>query len=174
MIGIEIRLSLRLLTEMIVNPNNTVSQTNPFSLKGRELQKYNLLKYRVISAVLDYIATMNGTILPGMRQPEAFPEDSIYQMLLGCGIISRGKYDTADYNRIMSDMCYMGLIKMSNGYIFMTPYTIEAYTKQTFHQIFASLLTAEDSRKLGHRTLVVSALALIVALASLCISIFPS
>ena len=150
MIGIEIRLTLRLLTEMIVNPNNnTVSQTNPFSLCGRKLQKYNLLKYRVISAVLDYIATMNGTILPGMRQPEAFPEDSIYQMLLGCGIISRGKYDTADYNRIMSDMCYMGLIKMSNGYIFMTPYTIEAYTKQTFHQIFASLLAAEDSRKLG-------------------------
>ncbi len=67
---------------MIVNPNNnTVSQTNPFSLCGRKLQKYNLLKYRVISAVLDYIATMNGTILPGMRQPEAFPEDSIYQII---------------------------------------------------------------------------------------------
>ena len=95
-------------------------------------------------------------------------------MLLGCGIISRGKYDTADYNRIMADMCYMGLIVMDRGYICMTPYTIEAYRNQTFHQIFASLLAAEDSRNLGHRTLVVSVLALAVALASICISIFQS
>lgn len=159
---------------MITNPDNTISQTNPFSLRGRRLQKYNLLKYRMISAILDYMATMNGTILPGMRQPEAFDEQGIFKMLLGTGIISENKYRIADYNRILADMCYMGLIKMNSGYICMTPYTIEAYTKQTFHQIFASLLTAEDSRKLGHRTLVVSALALIVALASLCISIFPS
>lgn len=155
---------------MIANSNNTIPQTNPFALSGRKLQKYNLLKYRVISAVLDYIATMNGTVLPGMRQPEAFLEDCIYKMLVGCGIISRGKYDTANYNRIMADMCYMGLITMNNGYICMTPYTIEAYRDQTFHQISTSLLAAEDSRKLGHRTLIVSAIALIVSLASLYIT----
>ncbi|MBD5584620.1 MAG: hypothetical protein HDQ88_06015 [Clostridia bacterium] len=66
----------------------------------------------------------------------------------------------------------MGLIRWDNGYIRMTAYTIEAYTKQTFHQIYASLLTAEDSRKLGHRTLIVSALALIVSLVSLSLTYF--
>ncbi len=157
---------------MIVSPNNTIQQTNPFSLSGRRLQKYNLLKYRMISAILDYMATMNGTVLPGMRQPETFDERNIYKMLLGTSIISENKYRIADYNRILADMCYMGLIKMNGGYICMTPYAIEAYTKQTFHQIFASLLTAEDSRKLGHQTLVVSALALVVALASLFVSMF--
>lgn len=158
---------------MIINKsNNTIPQTNPFLLSGRKLQKYNLLKYHMITAVLDYIATENGTILPGMRQPEAFMEDSIYKMLINSDIIEENH--AADYNRIMSDMCYMGLIKMNNGYIFMTPYTIEAYTKQTFHQIFASLLAAEDSRKLGYRTLVVSAIALIVSLVSLCIPIIKN
>lgn len=157
---------------MIVSSNNTIQQTNPFSLRGRRLQKYNLLKYRMISAILDYMATMNGTVLPGMHQPEAFDERNIYKMLLGTGIISENKYRIADYNRILADMCYMGLIRMTDGYICMTPYTIEAYSKQTFHQIFASLLMAEDSRKLGHRTLVVSGLALVAALASLFVSIF--
>lgn len=157
---------------MIVSPNNTIQQTDPFSLSGRRLRKYNLLKYRMLSAILDYMATMNGPVLPGMHQPEAFDERNIYKMLLGTGILSENKYRIADYNRILADMCYMGLIRMTDGYICMTPYTIEAYSKQTFHQIFTSLLTAEDSRKLGHRTLVVSALAFVVALASLFVSMF--
>lgn len=63
------------------------------------------------------------------------------------------------------------LITMNNGYICMTPYTIEAYRNQTFHQISATLLAAEDYRKLGHRTLVVSVLALAVALTSVYISL---
>jgi hypothetical protein len=62
---------------MIVSPNNTIQQTNPFSLSGRRLRKYNLLKYRMISAILDYMATMNGTVLPGMHQPETFDERHI-------------------------------------------------------------------------------------------------
>lgn len=152
---------------MIISPNNTIQQTNPFSLSGRRLQKYNLLKYRMISAILDYMATMNGTVLPGMQQPEAFDERNIYKMLLGTSIISENKYRIAEYNRILADMCYMGLIRMIDGYICMTPYTIEAYSKQTFHQIFSSLLTAEDSRKLGHRTLIISSIALIVSVGSL-------
>lgn len=93
-------------------------------------------------------------------------------MLLVTGIISENKYRIADYNRILADMCYMGLMRMADDYIYMTPYTIEAYSKQIFHQIFTSLLTAEDSRKLGHRTLVISALAFVVALASLFVSMF--
>jgi hypothetical protein len=51
---------------MIVSSNNTIQQTNPFSLRGRRLKKYNLLKYRMISAILDYMATMKGFMLPGM------------------------------------------------------------------------------------------------------------
>lgn len=155
---------------MIVSANNTIQQTNPFSLRGRRLQKYNLLKYCMISAILDYMATMNGTVLHGMQQPEAFDERNIYKMLLGTGIISKNKFRLADYNRILAEMCYMGLIRMIDGYICMTPYTIEAYSKQTFHQIFASLLTVEDFRKLGHRTLVVSAIALLVSLVSLLVA----
>lgn len=152
---------------MIVSDHNTTPMTNPFSLKGRKLQRYNLLKYQVICAILDYMATINGTVLPGMSQPSCFEEQKVLDVLLGNGIMKRGKYQDADYNRILSDMCYMGLIKLSNGYIYMTPYTIEAYSKQTFHQVFASLLAAEDSRRLGHRTLIISAIALIVSLSSL-------
>lgn len=147
--------------------------TNPFSLSGRELQRYNLLKYQVICAILDYMATINGTVIPGMAQPTYFEEQKILDVLRGNGILKHGKYQDADYNRILSDMCYMGLIKLSNGYVFMTQYSIEAYSKQTFHQIFASLLAAEDSRKLGHRTLVVSVIALVVSLSSLLVAALP-
>lgn len=157
---------------MIIYSNDTVPQTNPFCLSGRKLQKFNLLKYRVICAILDYIATMNGTIVPGAIQPDIFEEKRIFDILLKYRIIKRGRFHDADYNRIIADMCYMGLIRFDNGYIRMTPYTIEAYSKQTFHQIYASLLTAEDSRKLGHRTLIVSALALIVSLVSLFFTFF--
>lgn len=90
---------------MIVSPNNTIQQTDPFSLSGRRLRKYNLLKYRMLSAILDYMATMNGPVLPGMHQPEAFDERHIYNML-GTGILSENKYRIADYNRILADMCY--------------------------------------------------------------------
>lgn len=157
---------------MIVYSNNSVPQTNPFCLSGRKLQKFNLLKYRVICAILDYIATMNGTIMPGSVQPEIFEKKCIFDTLLHNKIIKRGRIQDADYNRIIADMCYMGLIRLDKGYIIMTPYTIEAYSKQTFHQIYASLLTTEDSHKLGHRTLIVSALALIVSLVSLLITFF--
>ena len=156
---------------MIVKPNNTIPQTNPFCLSGRNLQKFTLLKYRVICAILDYIATINGTIIPGSPKTEIFNENNIYDVLLKNGVIKRGKFHDADYNRIIADMCYMGLIRFENGYIIMTPYTIEAFTKQTFHQIFASLLAAEDARKLGYRTLIVSALALAVSLVSVWITI---
>jgi len=54
---------------MFVSNNNIIHQTNPFSLKGRKLQRYNLLKYQVICAILDYIATINGKILPRSAQP---------------------------------------------------------------------------------------------------------
>ena len=61
------------------------------------------------------MATMNGTILPGMRQPEAFDERGIFKMLLSTGIISENKYRIADYNRILADMCYMGLNPVRGG-----------------------------------------------------------
>lgn len=42
------------------------------TLSGRRLQKYNLLKYRMIIAILDYMATMKGFMLSRMWEHGSF------------------------------------------------------------------------------------------------------
>lgn len=153
---------------MILEPSEDykAALTNTLSLKGRKLQKYNLLKFRVICAVLDYMSVMNGS--RSQRKPyvmEMFQEEAILQLLINNNIISlKHKQDRAHLNMIFSEMKLMGLIEGNNGILSMTPYTIEAYHKQTFHQIYASLLAAEDSRTLGLKTLLISVLAIIITL----------
>lgn len=153
---------------MILEPceDYKAALTNTLSLKGRKLQKYNLLKFRVICAVLDYMSVMNGS--RSQRKPygmEMFQEEAILQLLTNNNIISlKHKKDRAQLNMIFAEMKLMGLIEGNNGILSMTPYTIEAYQNQTFHQIHASLLAAEDSRTLGLKTLLISVLAIIITL----------
>lgn len=156
----------------MLEPNaNETAVRNLVWLKGRKFQKYNLLKFRVICAVMDYMAFMNGATssFKPYRQ-EHFPESDIRTLLTKNEIIDlETKEGRADYNSIMGEMKLMGLIIDNGGTLSITPYMVESYQKQTFHHILASLMAAEDSRTLSLRTLWISILAVVIAIVALCI-----
>lgn len=144
------------------NQNNQYNLRSLLSLSGRDYQKYNLLKFRVICGILDYTAMMNG-----LTKQIEFSEAKIISILENNHIIIPDREGRADFNMIIAEMVMMGLISQDGDCISMLPYSIEAYQKQTFHTIYASLLAAEDSRTLSKRTLFVSALAVVIALISI-------
>ena len=67
----------------MLEPNaNETAVRNLVWLKGRKFQKYNLLKFRVICAVMDYMAFMNGaTSSFKPYKQEHFPESDIRTLL---------------------------------------------------------------------------------------------
>ena len=157
---------------MILEPNQKDRAIrNLIWLKGRKFQKYNLLKFRVICAIMDYMAIMNGVRTPNKQYGlEVFPEQDIDELLTKYDIINlKSKGGRADYNSIIGEMKLIGLIEGNGGFIRMTQYMVDSYQKQTFHQILASLMAAEDSRTLSLRTLWISVLAVIMASVAICL-----
>lgn len=75
-------------------------------------------------------------------------------------------------NAAFAEMCMMDIIREDGDSVILTQLGIIAYKENTFHQICASLTAANESHKVGVRTLWVSALALIVALASLIVTFY--
>ncbi|MBJ2183514.1 MAG: hypothetical protein JFR38_03270 [Muribaculaceae bacterium] len=148
---------------MLFPNESTTPLLNLTTIKGRDLEKYNLIKYRMICAILDFFAIG--------KQVDYYPgKYNIRKMLISNGIISTSKNDKAVANAAFAEMCMMGLVVENSENITLTPYAIEAYKANTFHQICASLTAADEARKIGARTMWVTILALIISLVSLLIA----
>lgn len=140
--------------------------TDPMSLHSENIRKHNLFKYRIISAILDYFA-FNEYAEQNTSDGKQYDIDEIRNAFISDGLLSSSTTDTADFNLIISQMVYMKLIGKNRSIIYPTTETYKAFSEQKFHQIFASLLAAEDSRKLNKTAIIISSLALIVAIISL-------
>lgn len=152
---------------MLFSNESVTPLLNITTLKGLDLEKYNLLKYRMICAILDTFALYQSIgYIP--------TKTNIRKMLIVNKVITESKEGRGMANAVFAEMCMMGLIIEDGENIVKTPLAIKAYKENTYHQICASLTSAHESHKVGVRTLWVSALALIVALVSLFVTIYSN
>ncbi|MBD5303651.1 MAG: hypothetical protein HDS18_02725 [Bacteroides sp.] len=148
---------------MLFNNESMTPLLNLTSIQGKDLEIYNLLKYRMICAILDYLALC--------KNMDCYPaKNNVREMLINNKIISDSRIGRAMANAAFAEMCMMGIILEDGDYIILTESAVKAYKTNTFHQICASLTAAHESHKVGVRTLWVSILALIVALSSLIVT----
>lgn len=150
---------------MLFNNEPITPLLNLTSIQGKDLDKYNLLKYRMICAVLDFIAIGKNV--------DYYPnKENIRNMLIVNKIFTETTVGKARANAAFAEMCLMGIIVEDGDNICITKLGIEAYRNNTYHQICASLTSAHESHKVGIMTLWFSILAFIVALCSLVVTLY--
>lgn len=147
---------------MLYQTSEGIKLLNLSNLKGKRLHRYNLAKFRMICAILDYVAQLNGIV-----QQKNFSKKAVFELLQNNKHIKKTSYGVATANSIFMEMCLMGLIIENGNQFSITEFGIEAYRTQRFHQICASLTASESTRNLGKITLLVSVIAAIIAIISL-------